>query len=252
MPPDSPFIRAVDVHKAYRLGDRAVDALRGASLSIDEPGFYAIMGPSGSGKSTLLHLLAALDAPDSGEIHVAGRRIDTLSEKELTLFRRREIGVVFQQFNLIPTMTARQNVELPGLLARESASFLADRSRELMEALGVWKRADHRPDALSGGEQQRVAIARALLFAPKVVLADEPTGALDSKNSEVLWSLLADLARDREMTIVMVTHEPAAAAHCREAFILHDGRVTGRLNIEGENLDAAGLATRAQQSGRPA
>src|SRR5690606_25617485 len=124
--------------------------------------------------------------------------------------------------------------------------------RELMEALGVWKRADHRPDALSGGEQQRVAIARALLFAPAVILADEPTGALDSKNSEVLWALLADLADAREMTIVMVTHEPAAAAHCREAFILHDGRVAGRLNIRDENLDAARLATRAQQFGRTA
>ncbi|MBX3352148.1 MAG: ABC transporter ATP-binding protein [Phycisphaeraceae bacterium] len=248
----SALIHALEVHKSYRLGDRSIDALRGATLSIDEPGFYAIMGPSGSGKSTLLHLLAALDTPDKGELHVAGRRIDTLSEKELTLFRRREIGVVFQQFNLIPTMTARQNVELPGLLAREPASFLRERSRELMETLGVWKRADHRPDALSGGEQQRVAIARALLFSPKVLLADEPTGALDSKNSEILWRLLAELADAREMTIVMVTHEPAAAAHCREVFILHDGRVTGRVDVQRENLDAAGLATRSQQSGRTA
>jgi putative ABC transport system ATP-binding protein len=252
VPDPQPIIHAIDVHKSYHLGDRSIDALRGATLAIDSPGFYAIMGPSGSGKSTLLHLLAALDTPDSGEVHVAGRRIDTLSEKELTLFRRREIGVVFQQFNLIPTMTARQNVELPGLLARESPKFLADRSRELMEALGVWKRSEHRPDALSGGEQQRVAIARSLLFSPKVLLADEPTGALDSKNSEILWSLLANLANERDMTIVMVTHEPAAAAHCREAFILHDGRVAGRLNIADENLDAARLATRAQQFGRTA
>lgn len=230
MPDPQPIIHAIDVHKSYRLGDRSIDALRGATLAIDSPGFYAIMGPSGSGKSTLLHLLAALDTPDSGEVHVAGRRIDTLSEKELTLFRRREIGVVFQQFNLIPTMTARQNVELPGLLARESPKFLADRSRELMEALGVWKRADHRPDALSGGEQQRVAIARSLLFSPKVLLADEPTGALDSRTGHELLDHLRSASRELGQTIVMVTHDPNAAAYADRAVILSDGRIVDDLD----------------------
>lgn len=227
------MIKCVNVHKRYRLGDALVPALRGVDLSIDEPGFYGIMGSSGSGKSTLLHLLAALDTPDEGEVHVAGVRIDTMSERELTRFRSGEVGVVFQQFNLLPTMTALENVELPGLLAKRPARERRERATALLEALGVAHRAGHRPDALSGGEQQRVAIARALLFAPRVLLADEPTGALDSANSRALWALLADLARQREMSIVMVTHEPDAAAHCARVFTLRDGRIVGeRTNKE--------------------
>src|SRR5689334_7254350 len=176
-------VRCSGVHKTYTTGGRRVEALRGVDLAIEEPGFYAIMGQSGSGKSTLLHLLAALDRPDSGELVIAGRGIEKLSEGEATLFRRRSVGIVFQQFNLIPTLTARENIELPGVLAGEKTAWLAERSAELMARLGVSERADHRPDALSGGEQQRVAIARALLFAPALLLADEPTGNLDSVSS---------------------------------------------------------------------
>jgi putative ABC transport system ATP-binding protein len=228
------MIRCVNVHKSYRLGARAVPALRGVDLLIDEPGFYAIMGQSGSGKSTLLHLLAALDRPDSGSIEIAGRPIHTLGDSEATLFRRRGIGIVFQQFNLIPTLTARENVELPGMLAGER--------------LGIAARADHRPDALSGGEQQRVAIARALLFSPPVLLADEPTGSLDSASSERLWRLLGEIAEERGMTAVMVTHEPAAAVHCRAVYVLADGRVIGSIDAgDAGGLDAAGVATRYQQ-----
>jgi putative ABC transport system ATP-binding protein len=244
------MIRCTDVRKTYRASGREVQALRGLNLHVDDPGFYAIMGASGSGKSTLLHLLAGLDAPDSGEVHVCGRRIDTLSERELTTFRRHEIGIVFQQFNLIPTMTARANVELPGLLAGEDATRLRARSTELLESLGIGARADHRPEALSGGEQQRVAIARALLFKPGVIFADEPTGNLDSASSEALWALLASIAAAKGTTIIMVTHEPSAAAHCKRAFVMQDGTVKSTIEMDG--MDASGLAAQYQRLSRTA
>ncbi len=244
------MIRCAGVHKAYQTGTQRVEALRGVDLHVPEPGFYAIMGQSGSGKSTLLHLLGALDRPDSGEVWHGERALHTLSERAATEFRRRGVGIVFQQFNLIPTLTARENVELPGLLAGEPARTLARRSAELLEELGVGHLADRRPDAISGGEQQRVAIARALLFSPPVLLADEPTGALDSANADRLWGLLASLASQRSMTVVMVTHEPAAATHCRRVYVLRDGRVEGEIDTEG--LDASGVAARYQQFVRAA
>jgi putative ABC transport system ATP-binding protein len=209
-------------------------ALRGVDLTIDQPGFYAIMGQSGSGKSTLLHLLGALDRPDRGTIEIAGKAVHNLDEGAATAFRRRGVGIVFQQFNLIPTLTARENVELPGVLAGDEGGRLGRRSGELLERLGVLERAEHRPDALSGGEQQRVAIARALLYSPPVLLADEPTGNLDSASSEKLWQLLADVADENETTVVMVTHEPAAAVHCRAIYVLADGRVR-----RGDSLSTA-------------
>jgi len=241
-------IRCVDVHKRYRQGSEYVHALRGVDLEIPGAGFYAIMGASGSGKSSLLHLLAALDTPDQGELSVAGQRIDTLDDRALTHFRRREIGLVFQQFNLIPTLSAQDNIELPAVLAGESRDYMRQRSSELLERFGLTARARHRPDALSGGEQQRIAIARALLFRPPILLADEPTGALDSRNAEFLWTLLAQLAAERSMTVLMVTHEPAAAAHCQRIFVLDDGRIIGTIDTEG--LDVSGVATRYQQFGR--
>jgi putative ABC transport system ATP-binding protein len=244
------MIRCVDVRKSYRTGGREVQALRGLNLRIDEPGFYAIMGASGSGKSTLLHMLAGLDAPDSGEVHVCGSRIDTMSERALTRFRRRDIGIVFQQFNLIPTMTARDNVELPGVLSGMNAATLRARSTELMGLLGIADRAEHRPEALSGGEQQRVAIARALVFSPGVIFADEPTGNLDSRSSEALWGVLASIAREQETTIVMVTHEPSAAAHCRRVYVMQDGVV--RTEMEMDGIDASGLAAEYQRLSRTA
>ncbi|MCC6661100.1 MAG: ABC transporter ATP-binding protein [Phycisphaerales bacterium] len=241
-------LRCAGVTKDYTLAGRRVAALRGADLDIESPGFYAIMGQSGSGKSTLLHLLAALDRPDAGTIEVAGRAIQDLAEREANRFRQRGIGIVFQQFNLIPTLTARENVELPGMLAGERRVWLRERSGALLARLGVEGRADHRPDALSGGEQQRVAIARALLFAPPLLLADEPSGNLDSQSAESLWSLLEELAGDG-MTVVMVTHEPAAAAHCREVFVLRDGRVVGRFapTVVKGGRGGAVVAARYQQ-----
>lgn len=239
------MIECVDVHKSYRLAHGEVAALRGIDLRIDEPGFYAIMGHSGSGKSTLLHLLAALDRPDRGTISIGGKSTHELNDREATEFRRRGVGIIFQQFNLIPTLTATENVELPGMLAGESQTWLRARASELLGELGLAERADHRPEALSGGEQQRVAIARSLLYSPPVVLADEPTGALDSVNAEKLWRLLGRVASEKRVIVVMVTHEPSAAAHCRETWVLRDGRVVGR--IESEGLDASGVAARYQQ-----
>jgi putative ABC transport system ATP-binding protein len=228
-----------DVNKSYTAGGRVVQALRGASMSIDGPGFYAIMGASGSGKTTLLHLLGAMDKPDGGTITIGGERIDQLSERALTDFRRRRVGIVFQAFNLLPTLTARENAELPGLLGGDDPAVIRARAMELLESLGVSHRASHRPDSLSGGEQQRVAIARALLYRPALVLADEPTGALDSKNAEALWSLLGRVAREQQTTVVMVTHEPAAAAHCRRVFVLLDGAITGSYDVPEQHDDGA-------------
>lgn len=247
------MIRCSNIRKAYDLGGRRVNALCGLTLDIPGPGFFGVMGQSGSGKSTLLHLLAGLDAPDSGEISVAGQSLGVMNDAQATLYRRKTIGIVFQQFNLIPTLTAIENVELPGVLAGEPAITLRDRARSLLDQLGVGERAQHRPDAMSGGEQQRVAIARALSGSPPVLLADEPSGNLDSANSLKLWELLADLARTMKITIVMVTHEPAAAAWCDRVYVLRDGILVGEfptLSVhEGteRKLDAAGVAARYQQ-----
>jgi len=240
------MIRCTEVRKSYPLGSRTVEALRGVDLTVSEPGFYAIMGASGSGKSTLLHLLAGLDRPDSGQVAVNNTRIDAMSERDLTRFRRDQIGIVFQQFNLIPTLTAIENVELPGVLAGKPRDELRDRAHELLRLLGVTDGRDaHRPEALSGGEQQRVAIARALIFSPRVVLADEPTGSLDSRSSEALWSVLGQLADEREMVVMMVTHEPAAAVHCKQVFVLHDGVIRATIGVNGKN--AADLASEYQR-----
>lgn len=226
-------IRLRDVHKSYQLGSRRVDALRGIDLEITEPGFHAIMGPSGSGKSTLLHLLAALDRPDRGSIEVAGERIDQLSETDLTEFRRRKLGIIFQQFNLVSTLTALDNVSLPGMLDGVAKSVRDGRAAELLKSLGLGERMNHRPDALSGGEQQRVAIARALFFEPRVLVADEPTGNLDSRTSEQLFHMLRNIADDRQITMLMVTHEPTAASHCQRVHLLRDGRIEDSFLVEG-------------------
>ncbi len=199
------------------------------------------MGPSGSGKSTLLGLLGGLDRPDAGRILLAGRDIAKLSERERTLLRRRDVGIVFQQFNLLPTLTARQNIALPGVLDGCERSWLDGRVDELLELLGLIGRADHRPAAMSGGEQQRAAIARAMLFSPALILADEPTGNLDSASSEALWRTLATLAGEQGATVLMVTHEAAAVAHCRRAHVLIDGRIAGTFEVQGR--DAGDVAS---------
>ncbi|MDZ4828884.1 MAG: ABC transporter ATP-binding protein [Phycisphaerae bacterium] len=236
------------LEKRYRVGDRRVDALRGLDLTVSGGGFVAVMGASGSGKSTLLHLVAGLDRADSGTIVVAGERVDTMSEAALTLYRRRAIGVVFQQFNLLPTLTALENVILPGVLDGRDRRPLVERGRELLAELGLTERADHRPEALSGGEQQRVAIARALLFEPPVLLADEPTGNLDSATSERLWTLLEGIAAARGLLVLVVTHEPLAAAHCRAVHVLRDGILAGSFDVNGASPSE--LALRAAELSR--
>ena len=242
-------VELIEVCKGYRSGGRMVEAVRGVNLSIHAPGLYAVMGPSGSGKSSLLHLMGGLDRPDSGTIEISGRRIDSLDEKELTRYRRKDIGIIFQQFNLLPTMTAIQNVTLPGILDGMAEKDSYDRGMQLLDELGVSERATHRPDALSGGEQQRVAIARSLLFEPAVVFADEPTGSLDSASGDLLWAVLDELAYKREVLILMVTHEPSAAVRCGEVFVLRDGRIAGSFDVDG--MDESELAHRATRVGRP-
>lgn len=252
-PSPDPRISVRGVHKSYApaaRGGRVVNALRGADLTIEEPGFYAVMGRSGSGKSTLLHLLAGLDRPERGEIVVAGTAVHSLSEADLVRYRRRGIGIIFQQFNLIPTLDALGNVMLPGLLDGMAERDLRERAHALLDELGLADRSTHRPDTLSGGEQQRVAIARALLLDPPVVLADEPTGSLDSTTSAALWRLLEHTADRRGLTVLMVTHEPVAASHCRRTFILHDGRVAG--SLESHGLDPSQLAHRSTELARSA
>lgn len=242
----SSIIRTHGLRKSHALQGRRVEAVRGLDLEIERPGFFAIMGPSGSGKSTLLHLLAALDTPDAGSIEVGGRRVDRMDEARLTRYRRREIGLVFQQFNLLPTLTARDNVALPAMLDGVPEAERRERAEELLDRLGLSDRIHHRPAALSGGEQQRVAIARALFFSPPVLFADEPTGALDSRTSRELWSLLSDLASEGGSTVLMVTHEPDAASHCERVFVLRDGVIADSFDVEG--LDAAGVATRSHRA----
>jgi len=235
------------VHKRYRQGDRTVDALRGVSLEITAGQFAAIMGASGSGKSTLLHLTAGLTRADAGRVLVSGTDLGALSDAALTLFRRRNIGLVFQSFNLIPTLTARTNVMLPLMLDRRTGPAEHRKVDELLDRLGLLGRAEHRPDALSGGEQQRVAIARALVTDPAVILADEPTGNLDTANSRTVCELLRDLSLIHGRTIVMVTHEPEVAAYAGEVLVLRDGLLLERFSTDGVQT-AQGVSARYQES----
>jgi putative ABC transport system ATP-binding protein len=233
--------------KAFRQGDRIVEALAGVSLVVQRGQFLAIMGASGSGKSTLLHLMAGLARPDSGHVRVNGQDLAAMNDRQLTLFRRRNIGLVFQSFNLIPTLSARENVGLPLMLEGSNGDGAAAKVDALLENLGLTSRSDHRPDAMSGGEQQRVAIGRALVTGPAVVLADEPTGNLDSVNSRAVCELLRDLTLHQGKTIVMVTHEPSVAAYAQEVAVLKDGRLVERFPTEsGDNGQV--LAARYQEA----
>jgi putative ABC transport system ATP-binding protein len=195
----------------------------------------AIMGPSGSGKSTLLHLIGALESPTAGTIALAGRRFDGLDDKQLTLLRRDEIGFVFQFFNLLPALTAEENVLLPALIAGRRDREIRDRARDLLDRVRLGPRAHHLPSELSGGEQQRVSIARALIMRPKLVLADEPTGNLDSHSEAEVLELLSELNREDGHTIVIVTHDPSAASIASRVVFLRDGQIAGE--IEGGSTE---------------
>lgn len=217
------LLQVQNVSKIYSRGEQQVDALRGVSLSIDKGQFVSIMGPSGSGKSTLLHLMGALDRPTSGRILVGGEGIETLGDRELSLFRRRKLGFIFQFFNLLPTLSALENIALPRLLDKESMKSIEPKAMELLKMIGLEKRAHHKPDQLSGGEMQRVAIARALVCDPILILADEPTGNLDSKTGESILSYLQETVKNTGKTIVMVTHDPKAASYGNRQIRMRDG-----------------------------
>src|SRR5687768_4028655 len=223
-PSMSPLV-VENVKKRFRQGEADVDALAGISLDVAAGQFLAVMGASGSGKSTLLHLMAGLATADAGRVLVNGTDLAALSDKQLTLFRRRQIGLVFQSFNLIPTLTAEENVALPLMLEGRPTREIAGKVDELLASLGMSARKRHRPDAMSGGEQQRVAIGRALVTDPAVILADEPTGNLDSANSRAVCQLLRTLSKEHGKTIVMVTHEPSVAAYAQEVAVIKDGKL---------------------------
>ncbi len=223
MADDNILVRVKDVHKVYYRGGERLDILQGLNLEVPRGDFLALMGPSGSGKSTLLNLLAGLDRPTEGEVQVGGRRIDQLSEGSLARWRAANIGFVFQLYNLLPALTAERNVELPLLLAPLSR---AERKRHVATALavvGLADRARHLPRQLSGGQEQRVAIARAIAADPTLLLCDEPTGDLDRKSEEEILDLLAALNREHGKTIVLVTHDPHAAARARRILYLNKG-----------------------------
>jgi len=203
----------------------------------------AVMGPSGSGKSTLLHLLGGLDQPTGGEVTLAGRVLSTLSDKQVTITRRRKVGFIFQFYNLIPTLNAEENVALPLLIDGQRPKDYRERVEHLLGLVGLTERRRHKPDQLSGGEQQRVAIARALVTEPAIVLADEPTGNLDSKSGAEILKLLRQLCDKLGQTIVMVTHDPKAASHADKVVFLKDGHIIDQMRLEGKK-DAAHILAR--------
>jgi len=227
--PATTAVAARDVLRRYGEGDYAVDALSGVSLAVPSGQFAAIMGPSGSGKSTLMHILAGLDQPTAGAVEIGGQEITTMGDRELTLLRRRQIGFVFQAFNLVPTLTAEENIVLPLAIAgRKTESSWVD---AVIERVGLGDRRHHRPAELSGGQQQRVAVARALASEPTVLFADEPTGNLDSRSGAEVLELLGEAAREYGQTIVMVTHDERAAAGADRVIHLADGQVAEDVEV---------------------
>jgi putative ABC transport system ATP-binding protein len=229
-----------DVRKVHGQGDGAVVALDAVSLGLPAGSFTAIMGPSGSGKSTLLHVAAGLDRPDAGSVTLGDVELTRLSERRLTILRRKRIGFVFQAFNLMPSLTVTQNIALPLRLDGRRA-----RRADVLEAaarVGLGDRLRHRPAQLSGGQQQRVAIARALVTHPEVVFADEPTGALDTRNGRAVLALLREIVDDDRRTVVMVTHDPVAASYADRVVLLADGRVAGTLDAPDPDEVAERLA----------
>lgn len=219
------MIRSIDVHKVYRQGRSEIVALAGVTLDVQKGEFVVIMGPSGSGKSTLLHLMGGLDRPTRGEIMVDGRMISQMPDHEVTLLRRRQIGVVFQFFNLLPTLGAVENVMLPLILDGQPAASARRRAEALLAEVSLAAREDHLPEELSGGEIQRLAIARALAFQPPILLADEPTGNLDSKTGEEVLQLLRRINREGGCTVVMVTHNREATRYGDRVTHLRDGKI---------------------------
>jgi putative ABC transport system ATP-binding protein len=240
-----PVLTGAQLTRRYGEGDTAVDALRGVSLEVRKGELTAVMGPSGSGKSTLMHILAGLDKPTSGEVTIVGTKLSQLNDNELTKLRRKHIGFVFQFFNLLPMLDAEENVVLPLSIAGEKP----DKAwvDQLLQQVGLAQRRDHRPSELSGGQQQRVAIGRALVNKPSIIFADEPTGNLDSKTSGEILELLEQSVRDLQQTIVMVTHEPRAAAIADRVLFLDDGVIVR----EARNISAHDIVAAMEELGEP-
>jgi putative ABC transport system ATP-binding protein len=219
------LIEVSNLRKTYARGLNKTEALKGINLTLNRGEFTSIMGPSGSGKSTLLHLLGGLDRPTSGTVKIADQKIDEFNDHDLSVFRRQRLGFIFQFFNLLPTLTALENVALPLLLDGKSMKSIESKARDLLVLIGLENRMTHRPDELSGGEMQRVAIARALVTDPLLILADEPTGNLDSKNGAMVLEILSRMARERGHTILMVTHDTKAASFGTRLIRMVDGLI---------------------------
>jgi putative ABC transport system ATP-binding protein len=244
------LITAANLTKVYGSGDTAVRALNNVSLQIEPGEFVAVMGPSGCGKSTLLHLLGGLDRPTSGSVMIDGHNLSELSDAKLTELRRHKIGFIFQFFNLIPVLTAVENAALPVTLDGVRLSEAKTRATEWLTRFGLNDRLEHRPDQLSGGQQQRVAVARALVAEPALVLADEPTGNLDTRASEEIADLLRQVANDWGRAVVVVTHDPRIAAHADRIIFLKDGGVVDQTVLEPKNgQNAAVVAERLSAFG---
>ncbi len=233
----TPFIRIRGLVKHYQMGGQVVRALDGLDLDIDSHTFTVVMGPSGSGKSTLLYLLGGLDHSTSGEISVDGQRLDQMDENALALFRRRTMGFVFQSFNLISSMTALDNVAFPMQFAGVTAAKRAQQAKKLLEQVGLGNRSDHRPTELSGGQQQRVAIARALVNDPRLILADEPTGNLDTTSGAAIMQVLSDL-HNAGRTVLVVTHDPRMIRFATHKIFLLDGRIVTEEEYQSAALEA--------------
>ena len=236
-------LQVFELRKCYTLGAEKVHALDGVSLSVEAGEFVAVMGSSGSGKSTLLHLVGGLDTPTAGKVVIEDLELTGMGDRERTLFRRRRLGVIFQTFNLLPTLNAVENVALPAMVDGGSDKDYLKRAELLLDAVDMSHRLRHRPQALSGGEQQRVAIARALLNNPAVLLADEPTGNLDSNHAESTWILLRKLVDEEKRTVVAVTHEVSGARHADRIIVLKDGKIVGSIE-NARDMDASLVATR--------
>jgi ABC-type lipoprotein export system ATPase subunit len=220
-----PLLLARALAKTYAMGGRSLEVLRGVDLTVTRGEFLALRGASGAGKSTLLYLIGGLDSPNAGEIFFKGQNLANFSEAELTQFRSRRVGFIFQAYHLLPELTALENVCLPARVARISAGQAGRRGRELLTRVGLKDRTDHKPSELSGGEQQRVAIARALINEPELLLADEPTGNLDSKTGGEIIELLKNLCSEKQMTLVIATHDEKVAARAERTIQLVDGQV---------------------------
>jgi len=242
-----------NLKKTYQLGDNTVHALRGVSLDIEQGEFVAITGPSGSGKSTMMHILGCLDRPTEGQYLLNGRDVSNLARDELADVRNRQIGFVFQGFNLLPRTTAAENVEVPLLYSRPvlTAANRRERALKALKSMGLADRTDHHPSQLSGGQQQRVAIARALVNEPTLILADEPTGNLDTKTSIEVMSLLQELRERRGITIVLITHEPDIAAYGTRIIAVRDGLITSdKPNVPRKAFEEAEVIPMVAAGGR--